>query len=89
MMENESGFVGPVNIGNPGEFTVKELAEMVLEMIPEAKSRIVYHGMPADDPKLRRPDIGLAKEKLSWEPKIPLREGLETTITYFRAELGE
>ncbi len=89
MMENESGFVGPVNIGNPGEFTVKELAEMVLEMIPEAKSRIVYHGMPADDPKLRRPDIGLAKEKLSWEPKIPLREGLETTIAYFRAELGE
>ncbi|MEK7211488.1 MAG: UDP-glucuronic acid decarboxylase family protein [Patescibacteria group bacterium] len=84
MMNNESGFVGPVNIGNPGEFTIKQLAEMVLGMIPESKSRIVYVDLPADDPRQRRPDIALAKEKLNWEPKISLEVGLGKTIDYFR-----
>lgn len=84
MMNNESGFVGPVNIGNPGEFTIKQLAEMVLKMIPESSSKIIYMPLPADDPRQRKPDISLAKEKLGWEPKIQLEEGLRRTIEYFK-----
>lgn len=84
MMNNEDGFIGPVNIGNPDEFTIKELAEKVLEFIPESTSRIVYKPLPQDDPKQRQPDISLAKEKLAWEPKIKLDEGLKRTINYFR-----
>lgn len=84
MMNNESGFTGPVNIGNPGEFTIKELAEKVLQMIPESKSKLIYKDLPADDPKQRQPDISLAKEKLNWEPKVKLEEGLVKTIEYFR-----
>jgi len=85
MMNNESGFVGPVNIGNPGEFTIKQLAEMILKMIPDSKSKIIYTTLPADDPRQRKPDISLAKEKLGWEPEIQLEEGLKRTIEYFRA----
>ncbi len=88
MMENQIDFVGPVNTGNPGEFTVKELAEMILKMIPESTSKIVYRNMPADDPKIRKPDGSLAKEKLNWEPKINLEDGLVPTIAYFRSEVG-
>lgn len=88
MMENNLGFIGPVNIGNPGEFTVKELAAIVLKMIPESKSKIVFKDIPKDDPKIRKPDITLAKEKLSWEPLIPLEKGLVQTIAYFRSEVG-
>ena len=84
MMENEDGFPGPVNIGNPGEFTIKQLAETVLEMIPESKSQLVYRPLPADDPKQRQPDTGLAREKLGWEPVVPFHEGLEKTIAFFR-----
>jgi len=84
MMENKENFVGPVNIGNPVEFTIKELAEKVLELIPESKSKIVYKPLPQDDPKQRKPDISLAKEKLDWEPKIKLEDGLKPTIEYFR-----
>ena len=87
MMENNLGFIGPVNIGNPGEFTIKELAEIVLKMIPESKSRIVFKDIPKDDPKIRKPDITLAKEKLSWEPLISLEKGLVQTIAYFRSEV--
>ena len=87
MMENNLGFIGPVNIGNPGEFTIKELAEIVLKMILESKSRIVFKDIPKDDPKIRKPDITLAKEKLSWEPLIPLEKGLVQTIAYFRSEV--
>ena len=84
MMASPDDFIGPVNLGNPGEFTIKELAQIVLEMIP-TKSRIVYCDLPKDDPMQRRPDITLAHEKLSgWEPKIALREGLVPTIEYFR-----
>ncbi len=84
MMNNSSGFIGPVNTGNPNEFTIKQLAETVLRMIPESKSKIVYHDLPQDDPKQRQPNIDLAKEKLGWEPKIELDEGLVKTIKYFR-----
>ena len=84
MMNNKENFVGPVNIGNPHEFTIKELAEKVLEMIPESKSKIIYKDLPQDDPKQRQPDISLAKEKLDWEPKTELEEGLTKTIEYFK-----
>ncbi len=82
MMETED-FTGPVNIGNPGEFKIIELAEMVLRMTG-SKSKIVFKPLPKDDPIQRKPDISLAKEKLGWEPKIPLEEGLKRTIEYFK-----
>lgn len=84
MMNNDKGFTGPVNLGNPNEFTIKELAEKVLAMIPESQSKIVYKDLPQDDPKQRQPDIALAKEKLNWEPTVQLEEGLQKTIDYFR-----
>jgi UDP-glucuronate decarboxylase len=86
MMNNKNDFVGPVNIGNPNEFTIKELAEKVLELIPESKSKIVYKELPQDDPRQRQPDISLAKKQLNWEPKVQLNEGLKKTINYFKAE---
>ncbi len=82
MMATGDDFTGPVNIGNPGEFTILELAEKVIDMIG-SKSKIVYRPLPSDDPMQRKPDISLAKEKLNWEPKIPLEEGLKKTIAYF------
>jgi UDP-glucuronate decarboxylase len=84
MMENESGFIGPVNIGNPGEFTIKELAEQVLELTG-SKSKLIYNPLPQDDPTRRRPDITLAKRHLHWEPQVPLREGLTKTIEWFKS----
>jgi len=84
MMENGNGFTGPVNLGNPLEFSMNELAKKILVLIPESKSKIVYKPLPADDPRQRKPDITLAKEKLGWEPKIGLEEGLVKTIEYFR-----
>jgi UDP-glucuronate decarboxylase len=75
-------FTGPVNIGNPGEFTMLELAEQVLAKVG-GKSKIVFRPLPADDPKQRQPDITLAKTRLGWEPKIPLSDGLDRTIAYF------
>lgn len=83
MMKSESGFSGPVNMGNPVEFTMLELAEQVLKMIG-GKSMLTFHKLPIDDPRQRRPDISLAKEKLCWEPKVTLDEGLRITISYFR-----
>jgi len=77
------GFSGPVNIGNPGEFTIKQLAEMVIELTG-SQSKIVYRPLPADDPVRRRPDITLAQERLGWEPKTGLREGLQHTINWLR-----
>ncbi|HUW39945.1 MAG TPA: UDP-glucuronic acid decarboxylase family protein [Rectinemataceae bacterium] len=87
MMDSPEGFTGPVNIGNPGEFTMLELAELVIKL-SGARSRIVHRPLPQDDPRQRRPDIGLAKEKLGWEPKVPLDEGLRRTIAYFKELLG-
>jgi len=80
-------FTGPINLGNPGEFTMLELAEMVLELT-DSKSRIIHQPLPADDPTQRQPDIGKAKRELEWEPKIPLRRGLQQTIDYFRRALA-
>ena len=88
MMNGPDDFVGPVNLGNPGEFTMLELAKLTLEMTG-SKSKIVHLPRPADDPSQRRPDITLAKERLSWEPKVPLKEGLAKTIEYFKSvDLG-
>jgi UDP-glucuronate decarboxylase len=87
LMNNDSGFTGPVNIGNPGEFTILQLANKVLELIPESRSKIVHKSLPSDDPIQRQPDITLAREKLSWEPKVGLNEGLSKTIDYFRTVL--
>ena len=87
MMDSPEGFTGPVNIGNPGEFTMLELAELVIKL-SGARSKIVHRPLPQDDPRQRRPDIGLAKEKLGWEPKVPLDEGLKRTIAYFKELLG-
>ncbi len=83
MMEVDN-FIGPVNLGNPEEVSIKELAEEILSLIPESKSKIVYRKLPSDDPKQRKPDISLAREKLNWEPKIKLKDGLKKTIEYFR-----
>jgi dTDP-glucose 4,6-dehydratase len=78
----------PVNIGNPAEYTVKQLAEMVLELT-NSKSTIEAHPLPTDDPRVRRPDITRARTLLKWEPRVPVREGLERTIEHFRAALGD
>ena len=82
IMATDDGFVGPVNIGNPGEFTILQLAEKVIEFIGST-SKIVNKPLPMDDPTRRRPDITLAQEKLGWEPKVELDEGLRLTIDYF------
>ena len=82
----QTEMVGPVNIGNPGEFTMLELAELVLKRVG-GKSKIVYKDLPADDPRQRQPDITLARKYLKWEPKVPLEEGIEKTIGYFRGEI--
>ncbi|WP_455626342.1 UDP-glucuronic acid decarboxylase family protein [Parabacteroides sp.] len=82
MMATGDDFIGPVNTGNPGEFTMLELAEKVIELT-NSTSKIVYCPLPGDDPKQRKPDIALAKEKLDWEPTIRLEEGLKRTIAYF------
>jgi UDP-glucuronate decarboxylase len=87
MMNNTSDFTGPVNIGNPDEFTIKQLAEKVLELIPESKSKLIYKPLPQDDPRQRQPDISLAKEKLGWAPKVKLNDGLLKTVEYFRRTL--
>jgi UDP-glucuronate decarboxylase len=85
MMNNDKDFIGPVNIGNPGEFTIRELADMVVRMVGNPAATIVEKPLPADDPKQRCPDISLAKEKLGWEPTIPLEAGLRKTIDWFRS----
>lgn len=83
MMATEDSLIGPVNTGNPGEFTMLELAEKVIELT-NSKSKLVFMPLPGDDPKQRKPDITLAKEKLGWEPTIKLEEGLKKTIEYFK-----
>jgi UDP-glucuronate decarboxylase len=87
MMDNQEKFTGPVNLGNPNEFTIKELADLVLKLTPGTKSQIVFQKLPDDDPTHRCPDITLAKKKLNWKPKIKLEEGLTKTIDYFRNKL--
>lgn len=86
LMNTDDSFTGPVNIGNPQEFTIMELAEKVLK-ITQSKSEIKFHPLPSDDPIRRQPDISLAKKTLEWEPIIPLDEGLKKTIEYFKNTL--
>ena len=86
LMNSRDGFTGPVNIGNPDEFTIKELAEIVIDLTG-TKSKIIYEELPSDDPMQRKPIIDLAKKELDWEPHIMLREGLEKTIRYFETVL--
>lgn len=88
MMATNDDFTGPVNIGNPNEFTILELAEKVIDIIG-SKSKIVYKDLPLDDPMQRQPDISLAKSELNWEPKIKLDEGLKSTIKFFDELLRE
>ena len=86
MNNTADDFTGPVNIGNPGEFTIKELAEMVIQLT-NSKSELVYLDLPSDDPTQRQPDISLAKEAMDWEPKVKLEDGLKHTIAYFEQVL--
>ena len=86
MMEIE-GFTGPVNLGNPAEFTILELAEHVIRLTGSS-SKVIHEVLPQDDPLQRRPDISLAREKLGWEPQVGLEEGLQRTINYFKSEIS-
>ncbi|MBG7612096.1 SDR family oxidoreductase [Polaribacter sp. BAL334] len=83
LMNSRDGFTGPVNVGNPNEFTILELAQKVIELTG-SKSKIIYKPLPSDDPMQRQPDISLAKKELDWEPKIQLEEGLIKTIAFFK-----
>ena len=85
MMNGPDGFHGPVNLGNPGEFTIRELGEMVLELMGGKGKMVSIRPLPEDDPLQRQPDITLARAKLDWEPKVALREGLAKTIDWFRS----
>ena len=85
MMNSSNDFIGPVNMGNPGEFTILELAQMVIRLT-NSKSQIVYRELPQDDPIRRKPDISLARSVLKWTPSVPLEEGLKKTIEYFKGK---
>jgi UDP-glucuronate decarboxylase len=86
LMESNDDFTGPVNLGNPSEITILELAKKVIELTP-SKSKLIYKPLPEDDPRQRQPDISLAKEKLNWTPKTSLEEGLRKTVDYFKASI--
>lgn len=83
MMATSDSFTGPVNIGNPNEMSMVDLANLIIELT-NSKSKIVFSDLPLDDPRKRKPDISLAKQALNWEPKVPVREGLLATIEYFK-----
>ena len=83
MMESPKDIIGPINMGNPNDFSIYELAEKVIELTG-SKSKIILQPLPSDDPKQRKPNIDLAKSTLNWEPKIQLEEGLKKTIAYFK-----
>ena len=87
-MASPEDFVGPMNMGNPGEFTIKELAEKIIDLTGSS-SKIVYEPLPGDDPKQRRPNIDLARKMLGWEPKVKLDDGLKKTIPYFEKLLKD
>ncbi len=88
MMESGVGVIGPINLGNPSEFTLLELADKVIKLT-KSKSKIVFRPLPQDDPKMRRPDITLAKQLLGWEPKVDLQHGIEKTVEYFSKPSGK
>jgi len=87
MMNTGDGFTGPVNIGNPSEFTMLELAEKILRLVG-GKSKLAFHPLPTDDPKQRQPDITLARSRLGWEPRVALEDGLKETIAYFKMAIA-
>jgi UDP-glucuronate decarboxylase len=87
LMKSPDDFTGPVNLGNPQEFTIRQLAEKVIALTG-ARSSLTYEPLPSDDPRQRRPDISLAKSALGWEPAASLDQGLPKTIAYFRAQLA-
>ena len=87
LMKTSDDIIGPINLGNPDEFTILELAEKVIDLT-DSKSEIIFKPLPADDPRHRQPDITLAREVLGWEPKVPLEEGLKKTILYFQELLS-
>lgn len=87
MMDSETGFTGPVNLGNPGEFTMIELADLILQIVG-SKSKLVFRPLPVDDPKQRQPNIALAEERLGWQPQVNLEDGLKETVAYFRKLLA-
>ncbi|EKE11052.1 MAG: hypothetical protein ACD_15C00148G0001 [uncultured bacterium] len=87
MMETDNSITGPINLGCPEEITIKELAEKILRLIPESKSKLIYNKLPQDDPKQRQPDISLARKELNWEPKIKLEEGLLKTINFLKNKI--
>jgi len=84
LMNSRDGFTGPVNVGNPNEFTILELAKKVIELTGST-SKIIYQPLPSDDPMQRQPDISLAKKELDWSPNIQLEEGLTKTIAFFKS----
>jgi UDP-glucuronate decarboxylase len=84
-MDTPDEITGPINLGNPDEFTIRELAELVLDQVG-GESELVEKALPADDPQQRKPDIGVARETLNWEPKVKLAQGLERTVAYFEEE---
>jgi UDP-glucuronate decarboxylase len=88
LMESDKAITGPINIGNPHEFRIIELAELILKLT-RSQSKITFKDLPEDDPKQRQPDISLAKDKLDWEPKVILEDGLKETITYFKKVLNK
>ncbi len=87
MMNNDGSFIGPVNLGNPSERTILEFAELIIKLT-NSNSKIINKPLPKDDPVRRKPDISLAKEKLNWEPKVDINEGLLKTIEYFEKKIG-
>jgi UDP-glucuronate decarboxylase len=87
LMNSKDGVTGPINLGNPGEFTIRELAELVIDMTG-SKSKLVRKPLPQDDPKQRKPDIAKAKKVLGWQPKVKLRDGLKKTIPYFEGVIS-
>jgi UDP-glucuronate decarboxylase len=88
LMDSPQDFTGPVNLGNPGEFTIRELAEMIIQLT-DSPSKLAFEPLPIDDPKQRQPDIGLAKAQLAWTPTVALREGLRETVAYFDQLLAQ
>jgi UDP-glucuronate decarboxylase len=88
LMESRDELTGPINLGNPAEFTIRQLADRVIS-ITGSRSQIVHEPLPADDPRQRRPDISLAREQLKWEPKVGLDEGLQATVDYFGSFRGK
>ena len=87
LMDSPADVTGPINLGNPGEFTIRQLAELIIEMVG-SKSTLVERPLPQDDPMQRRPDISAAKQVLDWEPTVQLKDGLARTIEYFRGVVG-